>query len=95
MTAAILDFCAARRGVLVRELVFEKSRRRDLLSFISHREVASLPINDFAGELINRFEFIANASAAELDAYEATLSPETRAIFGLAVNDGSADTTPD
>lgn len=68
MTATVLDFCAARRVVLTREL-----------------------INDLASELITRFEFIANASDAELDEYEAALSPEARAIFGLAMNDGTAD----
>ena len=69
MTTAILDFCAARRAVLLREL-----------------------INDFASDLVSRLEFIANASDAELDEYEATLSPEARAIFGLAVNDAASDT---
>jgi len=76
MTATVLDFCAARRVVLMREL-----------------------IDDFTSELITRFEFIANASDAELDEYEAALearlSPDTRAAFGLAANDGAADSRPD
>lgn len=61
-------------------LDFEKARRGALV-----REL----INDFASDLVARLEFIANASDAELDAYESTLSPAARAIFGLAVNDAT------
>lgn len=64
-------------------LDFEKARRGALV-----RELVS----DFASELITKLEFIANASDAELDEYEKALSPEARAIFGMAVNDA---TTPD
>lgn len=64
-------------------LDFEKARRERLL-----REL----INDFASNLIDRLTFIANANDAELDEYEKTLSPEARAIFGLAANDA---TVPD
>lgn len=67
MTAAILDFCVARRAVLARELV-----------------------NDLASELINRFEFIANASDSELDEYEAALSPEARAFADLVFSANDA-----
>lgn len=66
MTVKILDFCEARRTVLLREL-----------------------INDFASDLVARLEFIAAATDAELDAYEAALSTEARDIFGLAVNDAT------
>lgn len=61
-------------------LDFEKARRERLL-----REL----INDFASNLIDRLTFIANANDTELDEYEKTLSPESRAIFGLAVNDAT------
>lgn len=41
-------------------------------------------IDGLTGNLIERFEFIANASDAELDEYEMTFSPEARAFAALA-----------
>lgn len=60
-----------------------------------HRLARGL-MDNLIGNLIDRFEFIANASDAELDEYERTLSPEARAFAGLVfpANDTARDLQP-